>query len=135
MGKYNKEDFESVRFRANGFIKYGRCVGNYLCVSYANQGHYDNYKIYIISTGKALTGKIADFDLAVDLCKSFAWIYRDQIFLLGYDDWCDRNIPELAQWTISDGHIWSKFWNSLKETTDQITLESLKRTYQIAKKG
>lgn len=126
MSKYNKDDFIDVKFKANGFTRFGRCVGKYLCVAYASQGHYENYKVFVVSTGKALTGKIADFDTAVDIAKAYIYLYRDQIFLHGDIEWADRNLPELCQYTIPNGIMWATVWNRLAEM-DITSLDTIKQ--------
>lgn len=124
--KYNKSDFDTVVFSTNGIKRSGYIVGKHLCISYSRLGQYDSYKVFIISTGKAITGKVTSFDTAVEIAKAYNWLYRDQIFLLDFEDWRERNIPELCQYTIPNGFLWARFWNKLAET-DVSDVETLKQ--------
>lgn len=134
MPEHTKSEFDPIKLKINGFIQYEWKITDHLAVAYSRNHDYSHYKVYILQTGKALTGKIKSFNDAVMIAKAFAWIYRDQIWLYEYEDWAYRNIPELARWTIEHGHAWMKVWNYLAETKNVITVNTLKSAYYHAQK-
>lgn len=131
----NKADFPSVKFNSLGFSRYGYAVGEHLAVAYSSASlNCNTYQVFVILTGKPLTGKIQTFDDAVKIAQTINEIYKEYALLWSDAEWAGQDVFQLCQYSVPGGRHWAKVFGELRQR-DQITLDTLKNAYYVAMKG